>query len=283
MATEVADSGASSEVIGSKHIHQATNITDLDTPIKLHTAGGTKLVTQIGDLVVQGLMPMYRALIVPWSEISLVSIQDKIHKGWKWLGQDNTIQLTDQDNVRHTFKLQDDMFRYHETDSDARYACMGEAKKGKKVKQNALTGKSLKFLLATILGTLAMGPHVMDPAMHTLLEKLNASPMHKSHKLPHDNEHMHGVKGHFPHNPDCDACKRARFTARAGHRNQDPYYVEGSDKGYVLGIDIYGPFEPDLEGNTHSLIGVEVGRTDYTMVIQQSSVSKIQADKILVN
>ena len=68
-------------------------------------------------------MPMYRALIVPWSEISLVSIQDKIHKGWKWLGQDNTIQLTDQDNVRHTFKLQDDMYRYHGTDSDATYAC----------------------------------------------------------------------------------------------------------------------------------------------------------------
>jgi len=69
---------------------------------------------------------------------------------------------------------------------------------------------------------------------------------------------------HYPHNPDCDACKRARLTSKPGRRRHgEP--VRGADKGYVLGIDYLGPFEPDLDGNSYALIGVDA-RTNYGMV-----------------
>ena len=29
--------------------------------------------------------------------------------------------------------------------------------------------------------------------------------------------------------------------------------VEDSEKGYVLGLDYFGPFEPDVDGNTYGL------------------------------
>ena len=35
--------------------------------------------------------------------------------------------------------------------------------------------------------------------------------------------------------------------------------IEESDKGFVLGIDLYGPFTPDVDGNVYALIGVEAG------------------------
>ena len=42
--------------------------------------------------------------------------------------------------------------------------------------------------------------------------------------------------------------------------------IEDSDKGFVLGIDLYGPFTPDVDGNVYALVGVEVGHTDYGMI-----------------
>ena len=67
----------------------------------------------------------------------------------------------------------------------------------------------------------------------------------------------HGVRGHMPHDPDCIACKQARLTATPTTRTPLDSEIEDSDKGFVLGIDLYEPFTPDVDGNVYALIGVE--------------------------
>jgi hypothetical protein len=78
--------------------------------------------------------------------------------------------------------------------------------------------------------------------------------------------HAHWTRGHFPHDPKCDACVRSRIAAPRSVRRGVGADVRGADEGYVLGIDLYGPFPPDVDGHTYALFGVEVGRTDYGMV-----------------
>lgn len=77
---------------------------------------------------------------------------------------------------------------------------------------------------------------------------------------------IHKQWGHLPHDSTCDACRRARQTMKKNTRNDNPRDIEYANKGYVLGIDLFGPFEDDVDGNEWALIGVEVGHSDYTMV-----------------
>ena len=67
------------------------------------------------------------------------------------------------------------------------------------------------------------------------------------------------------HNPLCTACVQARLTTRQARRQYIEDSVEGSDKGFVLGIDLIGPYSKDLSGNSFALVGVEVGHTHYGM------------------
>ena len=55
--------------------------------------------------------------------------------------------------------------------------------------------------------------------------------------------------------------------------------VQDADKGYVLGVDYAGPFEPDVNGNTYALFGVEVGHTNYGMVYLTPDRSSANAKK----
>ena len=76
----------------------------------------------------------------------------------------------------------------------------------------------------------------------------------------------HDVAGHMPHDPNCEACRRARMVAPPAHRTRDPRAVSDSDRGFVLGLDLYGPFSADVGEHVYALVGVETGRTDYGMV-----------------
>ena len=42
--------------------------------------------------------------------------------------------------------------------------------------------------------------------------------------------------------------------------------VTDAEKGYVLGVDFFGPFDPDVDNNVYGMIGVEVEHTRYGMV-----------------
>ena len=72
---------------------------------------------------------------------------------------------------------------------------------------------------------------------------------------------QHCLQGHFPHDPQCDACVRGRCVAPVSNRRGMDDEVRGADSGFVLGIDLYGPFGADVDGHTYALFGVEVGRT----------------------
>ena len=58
----------------------------------------------------------------------------------------------------------------------------------------------------------------------------------------------------------------ARLTKPPGTRNPLDSAIEDSDKGFVLGVDLYGPFTPDVNENVYAMVGVEVGHTNYGMV-----------------
>lgn len=158
--------------------------------------------------------------------------------------------------------------------------------KGKKRRSGALTSKTLTMLLSVLLAGMMVGPtqHDMhgniniDPSMKTLIESTllkGITPKQVGDRVKKgvtlkvvnaDDMLIHKRCGHYPFNKLCDACIKSRFTSRSGGRNEDPHDIEGADKGFVLGCDLYGPFAPDLNGNTFAMVVVEVGHTDYGFV-----------------
>jgi hypothetical protein len=79
-------------------------------------------------------------------------------------------------------------------------------------------------------------------------------------------QYEHEIHGHYPFNKLCDACVRGRMTGKPGYRRPNKFDIDMKDKGFVLGVDFYGPFESDVSGNTWALIAVEVARTNYGFV-----------------
>ena len=71
----------------------------------------------------------------------------------------------------------------------------------------------------------------------------------------------HCRRGHCPHDPDCDICKRARMRAPPARKRKEGQVVVGAALGYVMSMDYAGPFEPDVDGNKYFLAGVEVAHT----------------------
>ena len=118
----------------------------------------------------------------------------------------------------------------------------------------------------------ASGTPTTDPQLQIITNELRDSIRHDVR--PHSAKKAsvapspvsHGVRGHMPHDPSCIACKQARLTATPANRNPLDSVIEDNDKGFVLGIDLYGPFTPDVDGNVYALVGVEVGHTDYGMI-----------------
>jgi len=56
----------------------------------------------------------------------------------------------------------------------------------------------------------------------------------------------------------CEACACARMVDKAAVRQAADAIVEGGEKGWVAGVDIFGPMEPDLSGNVYGMVLVEV-------------------------
>ena len=70
------------------------------------------------------------------------------------------------------------------------------------------------------------------------------------------NLEQHCADGHRPYNVKFPWC------VTAGMRSKKAISVAHSDrvceKGYSVSVDFSGPFEPDVDGNTQALVGVEV-------------------------
>ena len=74
----------------------------------------------------------------------------------------------------------------------------------------------------------------------------------------------HGRRGHMPHDPSCSVCVHARFRRAAAKKMEANHKVGGAAWGWVLGlgIDYFGPFDPDCDGYVWGLCGVETAHTD---------------------
>ena len=83
----------------------------------------------------------------------------------------------------------------------------------------------------------------------------------KRHKHTKLSPLEHARQGHVPHDDSCEVCRMARMRAPMARESEGE--VIDADKGYVLGVDYVGPFEPDVCGNVYALVGVEVGHTNY--------------------
>ena len=70
----------------------------------------------------------------------------------------------------------------------------------------------------------------------------------------------------MPHDPNCTYCKWARFRRGAAKKTAPDHVVGGGLWGWVLGIDYFGPFTPDNDGNVWGLIGVESSELDLGFV-----------------
>ena len=147
------------------------------------------------------------------------------------------------------------------------------AKQGAKGARGLLNSKTLSLILTLLLTTWACGTNTTDPQLQLVINELRAN-MPARTTRPHSSRQAtvtpspipHGVRGHMPHDPNCEACQMARLTKPPGTRNPLDSAIEDSDKGFVLGIDLYGPFTPDVDGNVYAMVGVEVGHANYGMV-----------------
>ena len=73
---------------------------------------------------------------------------------------------------------------------------------------------------------------------------------------------MVDAHGHMPHDPFCSVCVHARFRRAAAKKMEANHKVGGAAWGWVLGIDYFGPFDPDCDDNVWGLCGVETAHTD---------------------
>ena len=326
----ICDLGATTSVIGAPHMDQATEITVLDTAVKLSTTNSTVSVERSGDLIIEtasqrsGEKPqnfsMKSALMVPTCGMSLASVSDVMKKGWSWIGCNERVTLIEpvgaQEVVDHTFRYQDGLYRFSGTakrkkgetrrerrlrvenrtsvlsaekdiasaqhsimEKDAEWAFSADAATTEVSRQgSARKGRNLVAVLA-LMGLLSavgglggaaaagIGGAVMakSVAAESKVQEKTSKAVRRKRATVTFEEHR--ARGHVPHWQEfCEACKRARMRASPAFSTSDPRKIQGAEAGYVIGLDIVGPFAPDVDGNVWGLVAVEVAHTDYGMV-----------------
>ena len=94
----------------------------------------------------------------------------------------------------------------------------------------------------------------------------------------------HYLDGHRPYNTDCPWC------VQAGMRHRKAIRVAHSDRlnntGFSISVDLTGPHEPDVDGNTFALVAVEIAsskggvylQTDKTAASCLESIKQFESD-----
>ena len=108
----ILDIGATHDIIGELQTPLATRVQTLLRPIQLLTAGGTKAVKRVGDLTLRGALGFTRAMMVPWSSLTLVSLPTRLSQGWTWSAAGKEACLVSPEGEPHRFSLKEGLFRY---------------------------------------------------------------------------------------------------------------------------------------------------------------------------
>ena len=223
----ILDIGATHDIIGERQTPLATRVRTLLRPIQLLTAGGAKAVKRVGDLTLRGALGFTRAMIVPWSSLTLVSLPTRLSQGWTWSAAGREACLVSPEGEPHRFSLKEGLFRYksnslHNPVTPAAFNnAAGEdssesitdrqegpqegkqgAKQGAKGSRGLLNSKTLSVLLTLMLTTWACGTNTIDPQLQLVTNELRAS-MPRQTTRPHSSRQAtvtpspisHGVRG----------------------------------------------------------------------------------------
>ena len=289
------DSAATVHVLSNRDSHSAVNVRHIDPPHELHTAGGLRHVCKEGDCEVAAGLEVKQGWIAPWMNLTLLSLTQFLKQGYTMCAWGDTATLTSPEGHVHEFKESEGLFKPCVSNAggsrQVAYKTAGRAfpkLSGKKVLAGAV---ACMMLLAVehIMGGPTMSSDVVKigmPMLSLLQSTLDANgtintvdvPVHKpSKKHTKLSALEHARRGHCPHDDTCEVSRMARMRAPKASRTDG--VVADADKGYVLGIDYAGPFDPDVDGNTYALVGVEVGHTNYGMVELQKDRTSAGASK----
>ena len=287
------DSGATGDVLGGEDCERATDVDDLTVARELGTAGDTVLIKQTGDCVVGEGLELQGAWMPPWMSHTQISLSTRLAEGYSLVASGTKAVLLSPANKAYQFIVKDGLFvsapgatssthdvsHAHDVSDEVAYKSASAPLGYTVAKAAALTmlllllgaavpsdmvATGLKEAAASIPSDLLLKALPMLTTTHELLAKSTTTktavvPKRVHHKKQSSQQHC--ASGHCPHDPDCDVCRMARMRDAPATKRSPDAMVEDSDKGYVLGLDYFGPFEPDVDGNVHGLYGVETGHT----------------------
>ena len=247
----VCDTAATMPVVGADLAGVAGALKKTKVSVSLDTANGLKHITEAVDVPnAKGLMD--RSLVVDGCSRSLCPVVavceskqlgfeiDAGATGARFLAGSQTYLELDREGDFFTFDVE----------VDSGYASCGEGDGG-------------AFLCAEdeLWSCVECTPEPAD----VLLTSVGSV---QSAYVARFNLEQHCADGHRPYNVKCPWC------VSAGMRSKKAISVAHSDrvceKGYSVSVDFSGPFEPDVDGNTQALVGVEVVTSKGFVGLQQT-------------
>ena len=281
------DSGATVDLLGRDHCESASNIQDLDSPELLGTAGPNPVrIDQTGDCMVEPGIEVRGAWMAPWLDYTLLSLTKRLSEGYSLWASGTEAILTAPDKQPHRFIVKDGLLMsagdepYDYTNDQVAYKA---ADRDIVNKQSMLIASALAMAIFILKCTLQCAQPIgaamtampselglegglidmitttlpMLITAHQLASKEGETKViNKSCSRPRKKSvtsQMHAKCGHLPHDPNCDICRMARMRAPSAFTRAPEDTVEDSDKGYVIGLDYFGPFEPDVDGNVYGI------------------------------
>ena len=290
----IADSGADIDVISGKEKESYNNITKL-VNTTLNGIGGASRVHESADHEHLEGLHTTQGIVNDRSDMSCLSISQRAAKGWLFWASGGMAQLVSPTKVAYNFLLKeglyrltkrvtqyegvvfgqrDDLLTEEELATDEHHTLMKSVTKEAKAKgkDSGMTVPTMILLLVLSMITNTPGLSAI-PLIQMIISKSGSNidsvidknvPKTRA-KVKSVPMYEHSCRCHYPHDPKCDACLRARMMAKSNTSNDDDLVVRGSEKGYVHSMDYVGPYSPDVDGNIYGLVGVETGHTNYGM------------------
>ena len=259
VSTSLVDSGASAHIIGADNMHLAENVRPSVTPTPVGTVNGTVYSTCTADIPSTNV-PIRNAMVLEECPVTLVSpVQickesslgfeiDKGGTGARFHDGDRTVQelTVNENNLIEMPLIVPDL------SDEAALVCDTGCAPGPSI----FVGHT--YIPSSEMYILDEHVHLHDRVMaggDVLDAKLDCMGGVCTCMLSESALAKHYIDGHRPTMPDCPWCTQAGMRHRKANR------VAHSDRlgklGFSISVDFTGPFEPDVDGHTFALVGVE--------------------------
>ena len=230
-----ADTGAAgSHFLGEDVMGVVYDRVPLVTARWVVTGNGKVKVTEWGKVKVNGRV--YEGLLLPGSQLSLMSIDEMCSQGWRYEQSKDGARL------------------WNEEDGDV----ISLVRKGSLWVDEETPGVSM----GPISGESNHNESevIMRQEMHAYMAALEGmwgqEEMYMGCILGDAGGTEHRRRGHTPHNPKCRFCMQGRMQHRAKRRRPQKT-VEGPAAGLKLSSDLMGPFPAELRAYIYSIMVVD--------------------------